>query len=145
MSGLTWRRALGVWFLLAAGMLLLGGFRGALTSNKDMDPKFVAQVADCAGAIIVLVATFYLVDKLETEKTRDLLLVGGVWVVLITAVDILFGRYVLHHEWAAIFQDYDLLDGRLWLLVLTAFFVGPFLTTRLHGVEERDEQGYLRR
>ena len=144
MTGLTFRRAIALWFLLIAGTLLLGAFRSALT-KQSLDPKFVLQLADLAGAALVLIATFYLVEKLETRSTRDLLLVGAIWVVLTVLTEVLFHRFVMHDTWGNIFLDYDLLSGRLWLVVLAALFLGPFLMTRLHGIEDRDAEGYLRR
>ena len=143
-TGLTLRRALGMWFLLFAGLVLLFALRDAMIANMQ-DPKLVYQLSAIVAAILVLIATFKMVDRLETNTTKELLLVGTLWAVLTGVLSVVFAHWLLKRDFGLIFQDWDLLNGRLYLLVLGALFLGPYLMTRLHGIEERDEEGYLRR
>ncbi len=38
-----------------------------------------------------------------------------------------FGHYIMGHSWSKLLHDYNLLAGRLWLVVLLAILTGPYL------------------
>jgi hypothetical protein len=40
--------------------------------------------------------------------------------------DLVFAHYVLQIPWNGVLSDYNLLSGRIWILVLTAEFIGPW-------------------
>lgn len=40
---------------------------------------------------------------------------------------IAFGHYVAHHSWDRLIQDYNVLAGRIWALVLLAVTAAPFM------------------
>jgi len=39
-------------------------------------------------------------------------------------------------SWATLFADYNLLRGRIWILVLVATFIAPWLAGRVRGLWE---------
>jgi len=41
------------------------------------------------------------------------------------AFEFLFGHYVMGHSWHRLLQDYDLHQGRVWVLVLAWTAFGP--------------------
>jgi len=55
------------------------------------------------------------------------------WLVLTLAFEFLFGHYVGGHSWRSLLDDYDLLSGRLWVLVPAWLAVAPYLFHRLQG------------
>jgi hypothetical protein len=51
--------------------------------------------------------------------------VGALWMSLTVAFEFLAGHYVFGHPWPRLLTDYDILQGRAWLLVLVATLVSP--------------------
>jgi hypothetical protein len=56
---------------------------------------------------------------------------GAMWLVLTVAFEFLFGHYVAGHPWSRLLQDYDLLEGRLWPLILAWVALAPWLFERI--------------
>jgi hypothetical protein len=55
------------------------------------------------------------------------LAIGALWLSLTVAFEFLFGHYAAGHSWTRLLQDYNLLAGRLWLLILLWVMVAPSL------------------
>jgi hypothetical protein len=60
--------------------------------------------------------------------------VGVLWLVLTLAFEFLVGHYVFHKSWPALFEDYDLSRGRIWVAVLVVVLIAPLWTARLRGL-----------
>ena len=56
-----------------------------------------------------------------------LVALGLFWTILTIAFEFGFGRLVMGHSWARLLADYNLLAGRLWVLVLLTLYFGPRL------------------
>ena len=61
------------------------------------------------------------------------LAIGFVWLGLTVAFEFGFGHYVAGHSWGRLFQDYNLLAGRVWVLVLLWLTVAPYVFYRWQG------------
>ena len=53
--------------------------------------------------------------------------VGVLWLALTVAFEFGFGHFVAGHSWSRLCQDYNLLAGRLWVLILLWLTVAPSL------------------
>jgi len=47
------------------------------------------------------------------------------------AFEFLFGHYVMGHPWSRLVQDFNLLAGRVWALVLLTTLFAPIVPGRL--------------
>lgn len=59
--------------------------------------------------------------------------IGLLWLVLTIGFEFGFGRYVAGHSWNRLLSDYNLLAGRLWVLVLAWLAGAPYLFYALLG------------
>jgi hypothetical protein len=66
------------------------------------------------------------------ESSQQALAVGIIWLCLTVAFEFLFGHYVANHPWSRLIQDYNLLSGRLWALVLLAVAAAPYVVYKLN-------------
>jgi len=82
-------------------------------------------------AIVLAVAYVFLWLARVPYGAGDLLVVGGIWLLLTVAFEFLFGHYVAGHPWSRLLADYNLLRGRVWALVLLAIFVAPLIAGKL--------------
>ena len=89
------------------------------------------QVSSLTAVILFYLYTWILGKKLPLESLRQALAIGIIWLCLTVAFEFLFGHYVANHPWSRLIQDYNLLSGRLWALVLLAVTAAPFVVYKL--------------
>jgi hypothetical protein len=124
----NWYRAIIVWmaFMLvetAHGMvreLFIAAHIGALRARQAGMP---------VGCIIVFVVAWFAARWLGSQTRRQQLLVGGLWVILTPAFELLVGSMV-GNPWEQMAADYDPARGGLMLLGLAFMFVTPMLVAR---------------
>ena len=89
------------------------------------------QLSSLTAVILFYLYTWILGKKLPLESLRQALAIGIIWLCLTVAFEFLFGHYVANHPWSRLIQDYNLLSGRLWALVLLAVTAAPFVVYKL--------------
>ena len=83
-------------------------------------------------AMLLLGAYVWLVVRLwPPASAHEALGIGALWLTLTIAFEFLFGRYVAGHTWSRLLHDYDLLAGRIWILVPVWVAVAPYVFLRL--------------
>ena len=53
--------------------------------------------------------------------------IGLIWLALTVAFEFLFGHYVVKHPWDRLIHDYNILKGRIWILVLIWITIAPYV------------------
>jgi len=82
--------------------------------------------------ILLMSGYVYLLERLRPlGSAREALLVGSLWFLMTVCFEFLFGHYVAGHTWERLLADYDMLNGRLWALVLVWTFAVPYVMYRL--------------
>ena len=98
-----------------------------------LDPElefFLRQASVITGALIIFAITWACGRWLRIRSTTGALAVGGLWVVLTLAFEIVLG-WALGLSWTRIWSDYDLVHGGLMPLGLLAMAVTPWAVQRL--------------
>ena len=68
---------------------------------------------------------------LKLCSSRDALRLASTWLLLTVAFEFLFGHFVMGNPWEALLHDYNLMAGRVWVLVLTWIAVAPIIFHRI--------------
>lgn len=89
------------------------------------------QVSSLTAVVLFYLYTWILGKKWPLESSQQALAVGIIWLCLTVAFEFLFGHYVANHPWSRLIQDYNLLSGRLWALVLLAVAAAPYVVYKL--------------
>ena len=58
---------------------------------------------------------------------------GVLWLVLTILFEFGFGHFVAHKSWADLLDAYNIAKGNLWVVVLVATFLSPWLAAKLKG------------
>ncbi|WP_342304324.1 hypothetical protein [Methanolobus sp. ZRKC5] len=66
-----------------------------------------------------------------TGTPRDYAYIGIMWLFLTVAFEFLFGYYIAGHSWEHLLTDYNILKGRIWLLVPIVTALAPSIVYRL--------------
>jgi len=91
-----------------------------------------AHQLSCLTGVILFGSYTWLIGLIwPLPSEAQALAVGMIWLALTIAFEFVFGHYIAHSSWERLVQDYDLLSGRLWILVLLAVALLPFIVFQL--------------
>ncbi|MGD2011690.1 MAG: hypothetical protein PVI76_11360 [Desulfobacterales bacterium] len=99
--------------------------------RRWMKALWAHQVSSLTAVVLFYLYTWILGNKWPLESSQQALVVGIVWLCLTVAFEFIFGHYVTKHPWSRLIQDYNLLSGRLWALVLLAVTAAPYVVFKL--------------
>ncbi len=98
---------------------------------KLVQPLVGEQAAHVIGTLAVCALFLWLIARFVawtgTRETPRLLALGAFWTCATIAFEFGFGHYVAGHSWQKLLADYDVLSGRVWVLVLLVMGLGPVL------------------
>jgi len=126
-------RSLVVWCAFVVLAVINGGFRDVVLTPRlgVHESHVIGTITLCAAILIV---TWLTINWIRPAKSTDALLIGGVWVLMTVAFEFLVGHYIFRTSWARLLSDYDVLGGRVWLLVLATVAFAPLTMARARNV-----------
>lgn len=89
------------------------------------------QLSTLSFLILFGFYVWFIIPWMKFTKKYQPLYLGIFWLVLTIIFEFVFGYYVRGYTWEKLFYDYNLLDGRLWILVLIWIFISPLLINKL--------------
>ena len=67
----------------------------------------------------------------KIPSSNQAITIGLIWLALTVVFEFLFGHYVMKHPWTRLLHDYNILKGRIWILVLIWITIAPYVFYRL--------------
>jgi hypothetical protein len=119
--------ALLTWMTLLVAAILNGELRNRFLSTRFDELRAHQASSLILSSVILLVSITFSLGYESTVSYLDLVYVGLLWTFMTICFEFLFGHYVMKHPWSHLVQDYNLLHGRLWVLVLISSLVGPYI------------------
>src|SRR5689334_16166328 len=118
----------GFWFAMCLIAVLFGAIRGMW-----LLPRFGDRTAR-QWETLVLCGLFcgmirWFIGALNPTATQAWTL-GVMWLTLTLAFEFGVGRFLMRKSWADLLSDYNVLQGRLWALVLLTLLTAPYLFAR---------------
>ena len=126
-------RAAIIWFLIALAEVLNGITRVRLLNRRVGDQR-ARQIGVFSGSAVILLIAWFAVPWIGAHGTPELLEVGSLWLVLMLAFDIAFGRWVFRASWRRIAADFDLCNGGLLGAGMLILFAAPLIVAKLRSV-----------
>ncbi len=126
--------AIAVWFVLAVLAIVNGTVREF--AYKDIVGEYAAHVISTIILMLAILGTTYLflrivrIVKFEYNNL-GLLIIGIVWLVMTILFEFGFGHYVMGNSWERLFADYDIFEGRVWIMIPLTTLFAPLLMGRL--------------
>lgn len=119
------------WVPLLAVAIFNGAFR-QLTLVRIF-PELVAHLLSTLMLVsLILFLGNSLVRWVHVARLGHATLVGAIWLTLTVAFEFLAGHYLSGKSWTVLLADYNIFEGRAWILIPIAMFWTPFL-----GLERR--------
>lgn len=124
-----WGRALAVWVLIAVTESVHGTLRQLFLSPLIGDLR-ARQISVFTGSALIFLIGFLFIRWIGAARTRTLLKVGLLWLVLTLIFEVSLGR-VLGVDWRRILADYDLRHGGLMVIGMVVLLFTPLVAARL--------------
>jgi hypothetical protein len=119
-------RAVAVWFGIMVLAILNGAARDMLLVPRLGD--LVSRAVSCIMlAGFILLVAWLSIQWIDPPSIGDAWTIGVTWLAMTLAFEFLAGHYLFRTPWPTLLADYNLLAGRLWMVVLTATLIAPAL------------------
>ena len=115
-------------------LLLIAVLNGALRAafyGRFFSELHAHQLATALGIILFGIYIRALIDFWRPDSARQALHIGLLWLAMTVAFEFLFMHYVAGHTWRALLQDYNIVAGRVWVVLLLWVTIAPYVFYRL--------------
>jgi len=99
--------------------------------SRFMSELRAHQVSTVTGIAFFGLYTWLLGLKWKIQSERQALAIGFIWLVLTITFEFIFGHYVMGNPWSRLLHDYNLLEGRVWSLVLISIVILPYVIYKI--------------
>jgi hypothetical protein len=118
------------WF----GMVILAILNGLMRNSvygPHMRELAAHQLSTLTGIILFGIYIYILTGIWPIESAKQAFLIGGIWLGMTILFEFVFGHFVMGHPWSKLLHDYNLLQGRIWILMLIWTGIAPYLFYQL--------------
>ena len=91
-------------------------------------------ISTLALSVLIILLTWISIGWIAPRSAQQAWAVGLLWVGLTLAFEFLAGHYVFGNPWNRLLEDYNVVRGRIWVLVLLTTFVAPRLCAGLRNL-----------
>jgi hypothetical protein len=118
------------------GMVVLGIFNGAIREKfygAIMRELSAHQLSTFIGMILFGAYIWILTGIFRIESPKQAIVIGCMWLIMTITFEFVFGHFVMGHPWEKLFHDYNLIQGRVWILVLIWTTIAPYMFYRIRS------------
>jgi len=123
-----------IYILAWLGMVIISVANGIVREklySQAMSELSAHQLSTLIAIILLGVYIFVLTIVFQIQSAKQAFTIGGIWMIMTVIFEFVFGHFVAGHSWTTLFMDYNILRGRVWVLVLIWTFVAPYLFYQL--------------
>lgn len=118
------------WCLLLGGAILNGMLREGIILPRT--GRSVAHAISTVLLCLLIIGIGWPATAWVAPATLyDAWIVGTVWLGLTLAFEFGAGHFVFGHSWNELLAEYNLLAGRIWMMVLIVTLMTPIMTFTL--------------
>jgi hypothetical protein len=111
-------------------MIFIGIANGMIregTYGKYLSELRAHQVSTAVGIVLFGVYIWLVTRLWKIESLTQAIVIGGIWLGLTIAFEFSFGHYVAGQPWNKLLSDYNILAGRVWIVVIIWIAIAPLL------------------
>ena len=122
--------------LARAGLVWCGILALAFANGALREVAIVPRVGDFAGRAIssvllsaaILIVAWFTIAWVGPLSAGDAWAIGLAWLGLTLAFEFLAGHYIFGDPWGQLWADYNVLRGRIWVLVPVTTLLAPVIS-----------------
>lgn len=121
-----------IWMLLALLAVLNGTFRVYII--LPLTGEAVAHIiSTCIFLVIQFITIYFFIKKIKLQHIISAVKIGLLWLCITVLFEFVFGHCVMKHPWEKLLADYNLFNGRLWVMVLLNNIIAPVVSFKVLG------------
>lgn len=122
---------LGTWFIFMVFAIINAIIREGVFSSffTELRAHQLSTFTLMAMFFVITYGVFRFAD-VHLSDTQTIL-IGALWLVLTICFEFLAGHFVFGNPWEKLVSDYNVLTGRIWILIPLTTFVAPYLIKKL--------------
>jgi len=94
----------------------------------DLAGHIISTISLC---VLIFLVSYFSICWINPTGSLEPLIIGSFWVTLTVAFEFLAGHYVFGNSWQKLFGDYNVMQGRIWIMVLVADFTAPIWAAKV--------------
>lgn len=125
-----------IYFLLWFPLVIIAVINGVVRNGiyrKYMGELLAHQVSTIVGITLFGIFIWLATNKWQIESASQAFLIGVMWLVMTVIFEFTFGHYVFGNPWSKLLNDYNILKGRIWVLVLIWITIAPYIFYKLRS------------
>lgn len=126
---MQWKIYLAAWLPMLIIAIINGSIRD-FVYKKPLGALRAQQVSTISLLLLFALYMYVLIQKYPFRSGKEALITGFAWMLMTLAFEFGFGRW-RGKSWAELLEDYQVFQGRLWILIPIFLCIGPYLFYRL--------------
>jgi len=126
-------RALAVWVLLSLIAIGNGSVRQFLVVPR-LGAYAGHVISSVSLSLLILLVTWLTIRWIGPATAPQAWTVGVLWLGTTVVFEFVAGHYLFHHPWSKLLADYDVRQGRVWVVVLIATALAPRWAAGMRGL-----------
>lgn len=91
-------------------------------------------ISSASLSLLILLVAWWTVPWIGPATLRDAWAIGVLWLATTVVFEFVAGHFLFHHPWSKLLADYDVRQGRVWVVVLVATAVAPRWAAGIRGM-----------
>lgn len=112
---------------------IINGTIRETTYGKYVSELRSHQISTITGVLLFGLYIGGLTQLWGFASITEALIVGLIWLGLTVVFEFGFGHYVAGNSWEKLLADYNIVAGRIWIIVLIWITIAPMLFYKLLG------------
>lgn len=116
------------------GMVIIAVANGIVREKlygQSMSELSAHQLSTLIAIMLLGIYIFVLTIVFQIQSAKQAFTISGIWIIMTVIFEFVFGHFVAGHSWTTLFMDYNILNGRVWVLLLIWTFIAPYVFYRL--------------
>jgi len=128
-----WWKAILLWFVLMVLAIMNGTVRIKLIiPNTGLTTGLaISTLMLCA---LILLTTWFSVRWMGPSTASQAWSIGLMWLAMTLAFEFGAGHFLFKKTWSELLLDYDIAQGRIWVLVPIVTAMAPWLMAKARGL-----------
>lgn len=123
-----------IYLLAWLGMVVLAIVNGIIREkfySQSMSELSAHQLSTLIAIILFGIYIFAFTGFFQIQSAKQAFTIGSIWLIITIIFEFVFGHYIAGHSWSRLLMDYNILNGRVWILVLIWTFAAPYVFYRV--------------
>jgi hypothetical protein len=99
--------------------------------GREMGELAAHQISTLTALVLFSLYIWLILRRFPPRSTAHAASIGALWLGLTLSFEFLFGHYVAGLPWGRLVSDYNILAGRLWMLIPIWLALAPLVYLRL--------------